>query len=107
MAKRRRKGPQKGAQGHAEGEHGPKTRGELIREFGSSLPEEVFGERPEDRLERPGKHPIMEGREQHDEADINADKTRLSREIDRENLDRSDYQVEGGDTRHPVLPPEN
>jgi len=107
MAKRRRKGRQQGPQDHAEGGHGPKTRGELIREFGSSPPDEAFGERPEDRLEKPGKHPLTEGREQHDEADINADKTRLSRKIDRENLDRSDYQVEGGDTRHPALPPEN
>jgi hypothetical protein len=49
----------------------------------------------------------VEGREQHDEADINAAKTRLSRKIEREDLDRSDYQVKGGDTRHPALPPEN
>jgi hypothetical protein len=107
MAKRRVKGRQKGAQGHAEGGHGPKTREELKREFESSAPRERFGERPEDRLERPGKHPLVEGREQHDEADINAAKTRLSRKIEREDLDRSDYQVKGGDTRHPALPPEN
>ena len=107
MAKRKGKGRQKGPQDHAEGGHGPKTEAELRREFESSAPEEPFGDRPEDRLEKAGKHPLMEGREQHDEADINADKTRLSRKIDRENLDRSEFQVEGGDTRHPALPPEN
>ena len=107
MEKRGGKGRQKGAQDHAEGGHGPKTEAELRREFESSPPEEPFGARQEDRPEKPGKHPLLEGREQHDEADINANKTRLSRKIDREDLDRSDYQVEGGDTRHPALPPEN
>jgi hypothetical protein len=99
-----RRGKQKGPQDHAEGEHGPKTREELIRELESSPPEEPFGERPEDKLERPGKHRLEERREQHDEADINADKIRLSRKLDREDRDRSDYQVPGGDARHPALP---
>ena len=99
-----RRGERKGAQGHAEGKHGPKTGGELVRELESSPPGEPRGERPEDRLERPGKHRLEEGREQHDEADLNADKTRLSRKLDREDRDRSDYQVRGGDARHPALP---
>jgi hypothetical protein len=107
MATRRGKGQQKGPQDHAEGGHGPKTEAELRREFQSSMPEEPVGERPEDELKRPGAHPLMEGREQHDEADLNADKTRLSRKIERDDLDRSEYQVKGGDTRHPALPPEN
>jgi hypothetical protein len=102
MAKRR--GRQRGAQRHAEGEHGEKTREELIRELQSSPPEEPWGERPEDRLERPGAHRLEEGREQHDEADLNADKTRLSRKLDREKRDRSDYQVPGGEAHHPVAP---
>jgi hypothetical protein len=102
-----RRGEQKGAQGHPEGGHGPKTRRELVRELESSSPEEPFGERPEDRMERPGKHRLEEGREQHDEAHLNADKTRLSRKLDREDRDRGDYQVKGGDTRHPALPEED
>jgi hypothetical protein len=107
MATRKGKGQQKGAQDHAEGGHGPKTEAELRREVQSSRPEEPFGERPEDELKKPGKHPLTEGGEQHDEADLNADKTRLSRKIEREDLDRGEYQVTGGDTRHPALPPEN
>lgn len=107
MAKRKRKGEQKGAQGHAEGGHGPKTEAELRREFQSATPEEPAGERPEDRVQRPGKHPLTEGREQQDEADANAEKTRPSRKIEREDLERGEYQVKGGDTLHPALPPEN
>jgi hypothetical protein len=102
MAKRR--GKQKGAQQHAEGAHGEKTHAELIAELQSSLPKEPRSERPEDVLMTPGHHRLEEGRTQHDTADQQSDKTRLSRKLEEEHRDRSDYQVPGGAASHPALP---
>jgi hypothetical protein len=47
---------------------------------------------------------LEEGRVQHDEADLNSDKDRLVRKLEREGRDRGDYQVPGGDAKHQALP---
>ena len=46
----------------------------------------------------------QKGPQQHDEPDKNAEKTRLSRKIERDDLERTDFQVPGGATRHPAMP---
>ena len=78
---------QKGAQKHAEGEHGDKTRSAFIKglhgKHGGS--EESEGA-PQDQNDtdaygRPieGRHRLREDREQHDEADRNSEANRLRR----------------------------
>ncbi len=120
----KRKGRQKGAQQHAEGQHGPKTekairqtlhsdgpgrrealeRGETgernVRDVGDRGP----GEGERGLHEREGDHRLFEERKQHDEAEANSEKTRLSRDIDEHGHDRSRYQVPGGAATHPELP---
>src|SRR5829696_5037623 len=96
-------GNQKGAQVQAEGQHGEKTRSRLKEQINDE------GARKETRSQREandpnrhgkrtseaaephekelnfpehdGRHPLFEGRQQHDEADKNSDKNRLSRDI--------------------------
>ena len=68
---------------HAEGEHGPKTRKNLIRQFESSPAELPEDERlrvargPEGET---GKQRLVEGREQHDEAEKQSERRRLENE---------------------------
>lgn len=85
---------QKGAQQHAQGMHGPKSRAHLIDQLQSG----TQGEEGDARSARdatshgePGKHRLFEQREQHDEADQNSERNRLEKDIqdhghDRENL---------------------
>ena len=85
MAKR--EGDQKGAQTHAEGQHGDKTHTAFIEDLhgqhGGS--EESEGapqaENDVDAYGRPvvGRHRLDEDREQHDEAEKNSEANRLRR----------------------------
>jgi hypothetical protein len=103
MAKR--DGEQKGAQGHAEGQHGDKTReafleGRRARLSGREAPEGVS---PSDGGEDvnaygqpvPGHHRLFEDREQHDEAEKNSESTRASREANRLGKNRDDHRFGG------------
>ena len=70
--------PQKGAQGHAEGQHGDKTHARIIEQ----LHEGEHRESREDRIERnreqlghEGGRRLVEDREQHDEAEKNSEHT--------------------------------
>ena len=98
------RGKQKGAQQHAEGQHGDKTQSRLREELQS----EGRGRDDDggaDRLHPPeGGARLMEDREQRDEAERNSEKTRLSRDIERHDHDRSEHQVVGGTAAHPALP---
>ena len=94
---------QKGAQEHAEGGHGKKTHSKIIEQLNSGSAKKAAGPRASGEPKE-GRHRIHEGRQQHDEADKNAEKTRLSRDIERDGLNREDYQVVGGTERHPKLP---
>jgi hypothetical protein len=88
MAKR--DGKQKGAQTHAEGQHGKKAHSRFIESLhegrapeGQELPAES----------QEGRHRLREDREQHDEADKNSEKNRLNLEWKRGRMDESSPQV--------------
>jgi hypothetical protein len=77
------KGHQKGAQTHAEGtQHGEKTHEAILEQLNANGAGEAANDAPE-LTPRYGKHHIYEDRQQHDEADKNADKNRLQRDLDR------------------------
>jgi hypothetical protein len=69
---------QKGAQQHAEGQHGPRSR-ERFQEEISEFRDTPDPTLPEDTSHREGKHRLEEDREQHDEADKNSDRNRQRR----------------------------
>jgi hypothetical protein len=118
-------GNQKGSQAHAEGQHGEKTRQRLKEQINDNGAQEEtesqraandpnrFGKRTdaaaaphEGELEggdlgRSGERRLVEGRQQHDEAEKNSENTRLSRDIDRHGHDREEFQVPGGTENHP------
>jgi hypothetical protein len=88
------RGYQKGAQRHAEGQQGPKTTRRQIEQFESG----PSGETARQDAQHPtdGKHRLFERREQHDEADLNSEKNRLSRDIEAHDHVRENFQVQGG-----------
>jgi hypothetical protein len=86
-------GHQKGPQDHAEGQHGPATERRIVEELGSG----PAGEPCPDTGPRIGGHHLYEGRQQHDEAEKNSEKTRLSKSLEDRHRSREDYQVKGGD----------
>lgn len=118
------RGKQKGAQQHAEGQHGEKARARFLEEInndgeGSANQgqraandphrggsEAGIAEVHERELsafgEHDGRHRLVEQREQSDEAEKNSEKTRLSRDIDRHGHDREQFQVPGGRENHPI-----
>jgi hypothetical protein len=104
MAKNKR-GQQKGAPQHAEGEHGAKTKAR-IREIVQSGGNEPAETEPQDRSTHadPASQRLFSRRAQHDEAEANSEKTRLSRDIDRHGHVRENFQVPGGAESHPVTP---
>lgn len=87
-----RDGIQKGAQDHAEGQHGSKTRDKILEQLHSG--NGAAPEAPPNPVE-PAKsiahhnaaYRLFEERQQHDEAEKNSEKTRLNREIERRHLD--------------------
>ena len=87
----KRDGRQKGAQTHAEGQHGKKAHSrfiESLHEGGAPSPQELGTE------SREGRHRLREDRQQHDEADKNSEKNRLARGVKRGRVDpRSSAQV--------------
>jgi len=87
------RGHQKGAQDHAEGQHGPKTEHRIVEELESGQHEEPCAE----NAPHIGGHHLYEGRQQHDEAQKNSDKARLSKSLEDRHESRADYQVKGGD----------
>ena len=102
-----RGGRQQGAVRKAEGQRGDKTHQHFQREQmrtprGTSR---KGADAAGDPLHRDkGEHRLFEDRQQHDEADKNSEKSRLSKDIDRHGHDREQYQVPGGTERHPVMP---
>jgi len=67
--------------GHAEGDHGPKTESHINRRSRSEMREPSSEERAE-RIRADaafeGKRRLVEDREQHDEAEKNSERNRLS-----------------------------
>lgn len=66
----------KGAQEHAEGQHGAKTR-ERLQELNATGRDAPDPTRPEGTPVREGKHRITEDRQQHDEAERRSELARL------------------------------
>jgi hypothetical protein len=82
---RNRDGQQKGAQEHAEGQHGSKAHSRMIEQLnsGESAEEREAREMRGARVEADGKHRLYEDREQHDEAEKNSERNRSAVEADR------------------------
>lgn len=81
-----RKPEQKGAQTHAEGEHGAKTHARLIEQLQEGRHEKPAEERAEHEREEAayqGKRRLVEDRQQHDEAEKNSEHERLFEEHER------------------------
>lgn len=96
------KGKQKGAQRHAEGMHGPKTRARILEQLESGQAESPPG--PDRSHGVTGKHRLFERREQHDEADLNSEKNRLDRDIREHSHNRENFQVPGGSASSRAMP---
>lgn len=78
-------GVQKGPQDHAEGGHGAKTRGKILEQLHSgsgATPRKPNG----NGTDQEGAHRLLEERKQHDTAEKESEKTRLSRELDRRRI---------------------
>ncbi len=103
MGKKNR-GMQKGAQRHAEGDHGQKTHRAIIEQLQSRSRDSNNENKPSTLHDSPGKHRLFEDREQHDEANIQRGKNRLAKDIQDHKHDRGQFQVPGGKATHPALP---
>ena len=91
------RGKQKGAQAHAEGQHGAKTHDRFLEEIHAAGAEERTDVERRDEAGRDdhpadGEHRLFEGREQRDEGERASERTRLDRDNQRHDHGRS-----GGD----------
>lgn len=71
------RGKVQGAQQHAEGEHGDRTRERIVEQLHDSPSDEA------DNIiasHRDGRHRLHEDRQQHDEAEKNSERNRQDRE---------------------------
>lgn len=120
------RGEQKGAQQHAEGQHGPKAfeakRAEIADRSGArgasqrtagdprgagdphgeAEVHERLIENPE--FNRDGGRRLFENRKQHDEAEKNSEKNRRIIDVERHGHDKANFQIPGGRTGHPAGP---
>jgi len=102
-----KRGRQKGAVRHAEGEHGIRTHNRIIEQLESGRersPSEEDLAAGEALHRSEGKHRLFEGRRQHDLASKHSEKTRLSRDIDRHGHNRENDEVWGGTDTQPAMP---
>ena len=90
-------GAQKGAQEHAEGQHGSKTHSRLLEQLHSGAAGADNEARAEQSAPVEGHHRLYEDREQHDEAEKNSEKNRSEREVARGRHPIDEVRVEGGD----------
>jgi hypothetical protein len=86
----KRGGRQKGAQMHAEGQHGRKTHARLVETLqeGRAPSARELGAQSHE-----GEHRLEEDRQQHDDAEKHSEKNRLNRDWKRGRLDDSSPQV--------------
>ena len=124
------RGEQKGAQVHAEGQHGERTRSRIREQINAEgAQDETQSQRAagdpnrksrgeesrtvheryleNQELARDGRHRLMEGRHQHDEAERKSDKNRLTIDVNAHKHDKERFQVPGGRETHPALPPDD
>ncbi len=97
-----KKGKQKGAQAHAEGQHGNKAHAHLREQLESG--ESGDSGEGDELHAAEGKHRLFEGREQHDEADKNSEKNRLDQDIQDHGHNRENFQVRGGSASSRAMP---
>ena len=92
------RGSQKGAQQHAQGMHGPKSRAHLRDQLQSGDDREADSRSARDAASHddPGKNRLFEQREQRDEAERNSEKNRLDKDIQDHDHNRDNFQVRGG-----------
>ena len=98
------RGRQKGAVPKAEGQHGDKTHRKFLEQLhGGPSGEErqATSSAADPEHEGKGEHRLVEGRQQHDDAELQSEKTRLSRDIEHHDHDREEFQVRGGTENHP------
>lgn len=86
----KRDGRQKGAQTHAEGQHGKKAHSRFLEQLHEGRPP-ATSELGAEAVK--GGHRLHEDRQQHDEADKNSEKNRLNRDWKRGRLDEGSPQV--------------
>ena len=122
------RGEQKGAQQHAEGQHGPKAYEARKAQISNQHPDAADGHEPgpraandprgphqadiaerheramHDPSARDGGHRLVENRLQHDEAEKNSEKNRMAIDVERHGHDREGFQLQGGRETHPALP---
>ena len=104
------RGKQKGAQAHAEGQHGEKTHSRFLEEVNSegegqrAAENRAFDAESRGRHPQDGEHRLFEQREQRDEAERNSEKNRLDADIDVHGHVRENFQVRGGAESHPAMP---
>jgi hypothetical protein len=117
-SRRSRPKRQKGAQMHAEGQHGSKTHAHLIKQLHQrprEEPVEARVERLRAKAAHEGKRRLVEDRQQHDEGELASERTRLFVEYKRGRDDgpsdnrgnlhgvlghrehRADYRLRGSD----------
>jgi hypothetical protein len=86
----KRDGHQQGPQDHAEGAHGSKTHQAFIQQLHSKANAPAADESvtAESKTEKHGsQRRLAQDRQQHDEAEKNSEKTRLSREMERGHIE--------------------
>ncbi len=83
----KRDGHQAGPQDHAEGAHGAKTHQAFIQQLHSKANEPQTAEPEENAEQGHVQHRLAQDRQQHDAAEKNSEKTRLSRDIERHKID--------------------
>jgi hypothetical protein len=89
-------GVQQGAQSHAEGEHGAKTREFIRRQQITTKPKDENPKGPEYDPEQiaahddVGKDRLFDDRQQHDEAEKGSERTRVTRDMGRHKHDSAD-----------------
>ena len=101
---------QKGAQQHAEGQHGPKARAHFLEQLRSGERRAAAADGHDHGAQ--GQHRLFEQREQRDEAERRSEKHRLDRDIREHGHNRENFQVQGGSAsgratpRNPINPGE-
>lgn len=121
------RGEQKGAQQHAEGQHGPKAYEARKAQISNQLDDAADGRQPgpraandpraaanqagigerheaamHDPSQRDGGHRLVENRLQHDEAEKNSEKNRMAIDVERHGHDPEGWQIQGGRESHPA-----
>lgn len=95
----KRNGRQKGAQTHADDQHGSKAHRRFLEQIHEGRPETKQAQ-GEGQPMAEGRHRIHERRQQYDEAEFNSEKVRTMKEVERGSLSADDPAVKEKRTGH-------